>query len=261
MNGHSPHFLADEVERVLYDSSPRWEGIDAQEIPLDVGGVILRKQPGFAVAMPLRFNSARVEEELDSATAQVENLVPWCLWIIGPSSQPSDLEQRLLARNFVPRMEWQGLALTDLALPLPTNPAVVIEPLSRDNADAYATAVAESTASPYRTALLYNAQRFLNHTPQEVQIFVARLDEQVVGYAVLRIEPNGTAYLRNAMTVPAFRQRGVYLSLVAHRLAVAREAGCNIAVLQALTHTSAPILMKNGFTSVCRIVGFARKRV
>ncbi len=95
---------------------------------------------------------------------------------------------------------------------------------------------------------------------QEVQIEVARLDREIAGFCVLRIEPNGVAYLRNAMTVPAFRNRGVYLSLVAHRLAVARTMGCTSAVLQAQTVTSAPILIKRGFKPVCRFVGLARKR-
>jgi N-acetylglutamate synthase-like GNAT family acetyltransferase len=95
---------------------------------------------------------------------------------------------------------------------------------------------------------------------QEVQIEVAHLDGEIAGFSVLRIEPNGVAYLRNAMTVPAFRNRGVYLSLVAHRLAVARTMGCTSAVLQAQAVTSAPILIKRGFKPVCRFVGLVRKR-
>jgi len=43
---------AQEVERALYEASSVWEGIGAQEIPLGVGEVILRIQPGFAAAMP-----------------------------------------------------------------------------------------------------------------------------------------------------------------------------------------------------------------
>ena len=90
--------LAHEVECVLYASSSTWEGIEGREIPLGIGEVVLRHQPGFAAAMPLRFEAGAVEEQLDQAIQQVEHLVPWCLWVIGPSSQPTDLEQRLLAR-------------------------------------------------------------------------------------------------------------------------------------------------------------------
>lgn len=259
MTSNYAYTLAYEVERTLYESSSAWEGIDTQEISLGVGDVVLRKQSGFAVAMPLRFHQAEVESSLVQAIDQVETMVPWCLWVIGPGSQPSDLQQKLFALGFTVRMECEGLALEDLSFPLPSTAGLVIEPLSRDNAEAYATAMAGGFDLPYRTELLSQAHRFLQMSPQEVQIDVARLDGEIAGYSVLRLEPHGVAYLRNAMTVPAFRNRGVYLSLVSHRLAVARTMGCTAAVLQAQTTTSAPILIRHGFKPVCHLVGLTRK--
>jgi GNAT superfamily N-acetyltransferase len=255
-----PSALVHEVERALYEASSAWEGIDAQEIPLGVGEVVLRIQPGFAAAMPLRFETGAVEAQLDDAIERVERMVPWCLWVIGPNSCPIDLEQHLVARGFAVRMEWEGLVLEDLAISIPLTPDLAIEPLSWDNAQAYAAALAGGTAPPRYAELLAQAYRFLGRSPQEVQIYLARMKGEVAGYAVLRLEANGVAYLRNALTVPAFRSRGVYLSLVAHRLTVAQAAGCTVAVLQAQTRTSAPILIKRGFKSVCRMIGLARKQ-
>ena len=63
-----------------------------------------------------------------------------------------------------------------------------------------------------------------------------------------------------AMTVPAFRRRGVYLSLVANRLAVSRIDGCIASLLHAHAGTSAPILIKREFLPVCRLEDLARKR-
>src|SRR5947209_9280625 len=157
MTSIHPFALAYEVERTLYESSSIWEGIDAQEIPLSVGEVVLRTQPGFAAAMPLRFHPATVEASLVQAIEQVESIVPWCLWVIGPSSRPSDLQQRFMARGFTVRMEWDGLMLDDLSLPLPTTAGLVIEPLSWDNAEVYAASMAGSTDSPYRAELLSQA--------------------------------------------------------------------------------------------------------
>ena len=251
--------LTHEVERVLYESSSAWEGIDAQEIPLGVGEVVLRIQPGFAAAMPLRFETGAVEEQLDQVMQQVERLVPWCLWVIGPSSRPLDLKQRLVAHGFAVRMEWEGLVLEDLSVSIPRTPDLTIESLSWDNVDAYAAALAGGINAPHYTELLAQAHRFLKRSPQEVQIYLARMTGEVAGYAVLRLEANGVAYLRNALTVPAFRRRGVYLSLVAHRLMVAQAADCTAAVLQAQTKTSAPVLIKRGFKPVCRMIGLARK--
>jgi N-acetylglutamate synthase-like GNAT family acetyltransferase len=260
MRGDRLSTSAHEVERVLYDSSSSWEGIDAQEVPLGIGEVVLHIQPGFAAAMPLRFETKAVEEQLNEVVQRVEHMVPWCLWVIGPSSRPADLEQRLAARGFAVRIEWEGLVLEDLTIPIPLTPDLVIEPLSWGNAQAYASALAGGIDTLHHAELLAQAHRFLGRSPQEVQIYLARIQGEVAGYAVLRLEANGVAYLRNALTVPAFRHRGVYLSLVKHRLTVAQAAGCTAAVLQAQTKTSAPILIKRGFKSVCRIMGLARKR-
>ena len=83
-----------------------------------------------------------------------------------------------------------------------------------------------------------------------------RLGGEVAGYAVLRLEPTGIAYLKDAVTRPEFRRHGVYLALVAHRLTVARAAGGIAAVIQAQADTAAPILLKRGFRRVCRLVAF-----
>jgi GNAT superfamily N-acetyltransferase len=91
-----------------------------------------------------------------------------------------------------------------------------------------------------------------------VEILVARLEGEVAGYAVLRTEPTGVAFLCDAMTVPAFRRQGVYLSLVAHRLALARAGGCVAAATHAQVQSSAPILMKRGFRPISRVFGYSR---
>src|SRR5205085_378537 len=143
------------------------------------------------------------------------------------------LRDRLAARGFEQELEWDGLVLDDLSTVIPTNPRVVIEPLSQENAEAYALALAGDRQSPHYALLLAQAHRFLELSPQQIQIHIARWDGEIASRAVTRIEPNGVVYLRHALTLPAFRNRGVYLSLVAYRLALARASGCTAAVLQA----------------------------
>ncbi len=251
--------LAQEVERTLYDFSSIWEGIDAHEI--DLGDAILKSQPGFAAAMRLRFDALDIDARLDSVIEQFESRTPHCLWIIGSSSLPADLEKRFVERGFAIAMEWKGLALDDISVEIPCNPDVRIEPLSWENAEEYAAQMADNNNPEHRSTLLASAYRFLRTPQHEAQILIASLEGKVAGYAVLRIESNGIAYLRNAKTEPALRRRGVYLSLLAHRLNIARMAGCTVAVVQALTTSSAPILINHGFTPVCRIIGMARKKV
>ncbi|MBO0794826.1 MAG: hypothetical protein J2P36_28275, partial [Ktedonobacteraceae bacterium] len=247
---------AQEVERAFYDYSPAWAGNETRLVNL--GEVRLLLQASSAQALNLSFDVRQGERRLDEVIAQVEAFPQACLWVIGPSSQPTDLEARLRRREFKRVREWEGLVLDDLSQTIPRNSEVVIEPLTQDNMEEYAHAIAGDRTSPLYAQALAQAQRFVRLVPQQVQIDLARLDGVVAGYAVLRIEPRQIAYFRSAMTVPAFRQRGVYLSLVAHRLAQARTVGCNVAVIQAVAETSAPILKKRGFRPVCRFIGLAR---
>jgi hypothetical protein len=84
-----------------------------------------------------------------------------------------------------------------------------------------------------------------------------RLDGRPAGAVVLRLEPNGIAVIRNAFTLPQFQRRGVYLAAVARRVEVAREVGCTVAITQAISTTSSPILQKRGFRKLCELYAYA----
>ena len=62
------------------------------------------------------------------------------------------------------------------------------------------------------------------------QLISARIGKELAGGGSLRID--GTiAQLAGAATLPAFRRRGVQSALLARRLATARAAGCEVAVV------------------------------
>lgn len=247
-------FLAREAERTLYAYSSAWEGAD--ERVLDVGDALVRVQPSQGEVVALQVDAADVDGRLDELIGQIGAHAGRYLWIVGPSTRPHDLADRLATRGFDAAYIWDGLALDDLSVTPPTNGDVHIEPLSWENVEDYAARCTGSTDPDARAARRLSAHRYLRFTDRAVQIFVARVGGHVAGYAVLRIEPTRVAYLRTAMTVAEFRRRGVYLSLVAHCLAIARAAGCTAAVVQAMATTSAPILMKHGFKPVCRLAAF-----
>src|SRR5438094_723508 len=119
--------LAGEVERTLYEFSPAWEGNEVQV--MDLGEAVLQTQTEFAAALRLCFDPMHTDERLDEVIKQVEMRVPRCLWFIGPSTRPADLQERLFARGFEQELEWDGLVLDDLSTEIPKNPQVVIEPL------------------------------------------------------------------------------------------------------------------------------------
>jgi GNAT superfamily N-acetyltransferase len=254
--------LAGEPERTMTDYSFSWEG--EQETVTDLGDALVRAIPvrwsgvnGMVVRQS--YDPATVDQRLDEVMAQIEGNDGRFLWIVGPSSQPADLGERFEARGLRPAVVWDGMVQAPLEPQILGNPDVLVEPLNEENAEAFATIRSDGFPDPaIKAERLASAHRYLQNPDKQSLIYVASLDGQAAGYVILRIEPNGVAYFRDAYTLPAFRQHGVYLSLVAKRLQVAHEAGCTAATVQANQKTSSPILQKRGFRPVSRIVGYAR---
>lgn len=257
-------FLAHEAERTIMDYSWAWEGEREHVEQLD--GAVLRwlDVPWFGLdgmVVHVSCDPDRVDEQLDAIVARSEEGGRRCWWVVGPGTQPAGIVDHILARGFVKGVEWAGLALRDLSAPFPMTPGLVVEPLSRANAEDYAAFCAE--ASPpgdprVRDERLAASHRYVDAAGPDTAIYLGRLDGEAAACVVSHIEPSGVMYLRNAVTLPRYRNRGVYLSLVGYRLAVARDAGCRAAVVQAQTGTSAPILLKRGFERVCTIWGLSR---
>jgi GNAT superfamily N-acetyltransferase len=79
--------------------------------------------------------------------------------------------------------------------------------------------------------------------------YLAWIDGRPVGEAALRVDrESALAYLAGAGTLPAFRGRGVQKALLQRRLADARAAGCDIAVVTTAPGTrSQDNVMRRGF--------------
>jgi GNAT superfamily N-acetyltransferase len=257
-------FLAQQTERTFYNYSFAWEGEQEQITEHGDARVISLPVPWFGlegIVERLSFDPANVDERIDALMAEVGDRNFW--WIVGPSSQPADIEERLASRGLQATINWDCLGLSDMSAKFPANPDVQVEPLSQENAADYAAfcAALEPNAAKQeqiKAARLAAAHRYLQVSKPEALIYLGRVDGVAAGCVVLRNEPNGVAYLRNAATLPEFRGRGIYLTLIGHRLAVAREAGCTSAVVQAQVQSSSPILCKRGFRRVSWLRAFTR---
>jgi GNAT superfamily N-acetyltransferase len=87
-----------------------------------------------------------------------------------------------------------------------------------------------------------------------VTALMAMLDGEAVGAASVMIL-DATALLGGAATLPAFRRRGVQRALIAARLAVAAQAGCDLAVVTADPGSSSGRnVERSGFQLVCNHV-------
>ncbi|HEX8918536.1 MAG TPA: GNAT family N-acetyltransferase [Chloroflexota bacterium] len=249
--------LAREVERLLIEYSFGWEGyvewvIDRPEVTARWNGY-----SGFAGC--LRFDVAESGRYLSALLQGIERGKRTYTWVLNPDATPPDVINLMQTLGYSQVAQWDGLVLDDLSANPGLRPGVTVESLCKENALAYCDFLRLlSDERMSRLEALACVQRYLQIDPKEAQIWLARVGSQAAGFAVLRIEPHGFAYLRQAATLPEFRNQGVYLSLLSHRLSIAREMGCTAALVQAMTATSAPILRKRGFRKVCSLIGYAR---
>jgi GNAT superfamily N-acetyltransferase len=86
--------------------------------------------------------------------------------------------------------------------------------------------------------------------PQGLSIFVAEAGDRTVGDGWVRF-PSGTEFatFRGGFTLPAWRRRGIYRALVAHRAKLAAERGRRYIEVDA-SDESRPILERLGFVAV-----------
>jgi hypothetical protein len=174
-------------------------------------------------------------------------------WVTSPSSRPRDLPQRLLDAGLVKADELAGMVLTDLAAPIRANPEVEVRPASVAEQRQAIPVTATAYGLPLDVAEWFAEALIGAPAPLRYEMYHAFLPghEGPVAFGNLVFVP-GTSIvlLGGAATVSDLRGRGIYTSLVARRLADALAAGADVAVIQAVRGTSAPVCAKLGFKEV-----------
>lgn len=175
-------------------------------------------------------------------------------WKLYSHDQPADLGARLAAAGFEPgESETVFVAeITRLAAGLPDEPpaGITLRPVTTA-ADADLVATAREAAfggGGDRARALVLAR--LDADPDTVWTWVAMAGDQPVSTARMLVHPGtGFASLWGGGTAPEWRGRGVYRSLVAHRMRVAAELGCEYLQVDA-SNQSRPILERLGFRAL-----------
>ncbi len=180
-------------------------------------------------------------------------------WFTGPFDSPSDLRTRL---------EKHGLALAgDQALmvrvglnsldDIPTNPNVEIELLDGSNDESI-----EATVQVMAVCFHFTPEQIEERRPgifdriknpefRKWEIsYLARLDGKPVAGARLILR-GGIAYLGGASTLPEYRGRKIYSTLLRRRLEIARDRHYEIAAIHA-EPMSRRIVSKFGFKEIAR---------
>ena len=180
-------------------------------------------------------------------------------WVVGPSSTPGDLRDRLSAAGLSRVDEMVGMALTDLSVPIRANLAVCIREAAGDDLLQASAMMGRAYGLPADVARLFVEALLLGRGQLRSRTYLASLGEgEPVAFGSLISLPNQPiVLLGGAATMAAHRGQGIYTSLVARRLADARADGAEAAIIQAVRSTSAPICRKLGFTELCGLELFA----
>ena len=230
---------------------------------LDVPGVLVRSSaisnPYVNLASMTRLDDdaadvtiARVRDHFADRGAEVG-------WITGPRTRPTDLGDRLVRAGFRLFTGMAGLACDDLTLPIDTPAQVVVAEVGLAERDDVDRIKAESFGMPLASArwideLLMAGVGKSGGTRARVYLARRADDPEWAAYGQGWYAPGapvlilgGGGVLRRA------RSQGLFRALVARRLRDAREDGIEVATVQAMDATSAPIMKRLGFVERTRL--------
>lgn len=173
-------------------------------------------------------------------------------WKYYSYDQPADLPERLLAAGFVPA-EPEALMVAEIgALDLDTRPPDGVEliPVRTDADIAAVVQVHDKVFDGDHAAIGDAIAAGLRAEPSSVEAVLAQADGVPVSAA--RVEfPDGRdfASLWGGGTLPEWRRRGIFRSLVAYRARLARDRGYRYLQVDA-SPDSRPILGRLGFAEL-----------
>ncbi|MET9486381.1 GNAT family N-acetyltransferase [Nocardia sp. NPDC006630] len=174
-------------------------------------------------------------------------------WKTRAHDLPGDIPQRLLSAGFVAEERETVLIGVASDLPILDAPAPDGITLREVHTDADLHRLAELSSEIWqedRTWLATALIDQLRSDPARTVVVVAEAAGRMVSAARLEIEPETEfAGLWGGATLPAWRRRGIYRALVAHRARIATARGIRYLHVDA-TENSRPILQRWGFTAI-----------
>jgi GNAT superfamily N-acetyltransferase len=172
-------------------------------------------------------------------------------WKLHGHDQPADLPDRLRAAGFVPEeTETVVIGRVDMVAAEPRLPEGVVIREVRESGDFARIAQLEESVWNKDHAWIDALAEERAADPEGLRIFVAEAGELAVCAGWVRF-PSGTEFVTfwGGATLPAWRGRGIYRALVAHRAQLAAERGRRYIEVDA-SDDSRPILERLGFVAV-----------
>jgi hypothetical protein len=173
-------------------------------------------------------------------------------WWLGPSTEPADLRERLLAGGAEEHLRLAGMILEEEP---PAVAGIDVRPVETLEDYLLAQDVsfeAWNTGEEQRRLQRETARERWEAREGGERSFLAYVDGRPAGRGGTIFTPAGAA-LSGGAVVPWARGRGAYRALVRARWDAAVERGTPVLVAQAMPDTSQPILERLGFRTVCTV--------
>jgi hypothetical protein len=246
--------------RRLFDTDPAPDPCEPGTEVIEREDLVLRyrrsatRAPWTSSVLRARWREADAERGIDEVMRYFAERDSGFTWHVSDADAPLDLGARLERRGFVLDALVDKLVATLPIVGLRTNPAIAIREVTDE------TTLRDSVQAQHpdwekerREALIRERRAYLACDGHLRHFAVAYLDEQPIASARWRVdEPHRAVLLTGAETLPEFRNRGAYSTLVDYRAARGLERDCRYATILADVTTSAPILRKRGFAPVGR---------
>ena len=204
------------------------------------------------VVMRARLTPSDVDARIAAVKRKYAALGVAFRWVVGPSSEPDDQSERLIAAGIPLVAPAYGMVM-EVPETRPTpGPGIELRPATLDDVEALGEVSARGWGRPadFGRAFGELAQRSLSMEDPDVTLLLGYLDGELVGAATLRLLPYA-GYLQGASVTPEARGRGLYRAMTWYRLGAIADRGLRQAVIWANVDTSAQIAQRMGFRRVC----------
>ena len=197
--------------------------------------------------------------ESEFQTAIAEALKPYrdhglASWWIVPDGAAS-LEPAIKEQGFHLEHEEYGLFIDPRSAAIDSPEGTSVEELSEENFNDFISVSFRSARDPERVKAYFC--QAVEREEGRLKFFLARWKGEPAGTGLLHVLGD-FGNLGSGFVNEAYRRKGVYRSLVAHRLKVLKEKHVASAVVLSKQQTSGPILLKLGFEIVTRFKVFER---
>ena len=200
-----------------------------------------------------------VESRIDGVIHSLKQRQVPGAWIVGPTSQPSDLGDRLLSRGFILADRMPGMILDLNTLQAPPVPAGVeiLEVRDLETLDRWTHVLSEGYDIPLEIATCFSnlpeGDRFTSRAP--LRVYLALHQGRPVACSML-YSGSDLAGVYCVATVPDARRKGIGAAVTAAPLLDARDQGLSTGLLHA-TPLGEPVYRRLGFQEVCTISLYA----